>query len=155
MPRRSAQSAVLATSASSTPRRDNSTFPPSDDPFQAELFVLRRQWKWAAFSQFFYTFATLFAMEDVMLSVRVFASSIGRISHSEAISSCPLFQTTFSNPFRVFQDIEDDLTRSTSIVLPRVMHRLLYTLTQDRKLSYVPLTCWRVVRSHPFMVQSQ
>ena len=42
---------------------------------------------------------------------------------------------TFSNPFRVFQDIEDDLTRSTSIVLPRVMHRLLYSLTQDRKLS--------------------
>lgn len=32
-------------------------------------------------------------------------------------------------------DIEDDLTRSTSIVIHRVMHRLLVTATQDRKMS--------------------
>ncbi|KAI8969854.1 hypothetical protein BD414DRAFT_502363 [Trametes punicea] len=32
-------------------------------------------------------------------------------------------------------DIEDDLARGTNLYLPRVMHRLLYTLSQDRKLT--------------------
>ncbi|KAH9958538.1 hypothetical protein BC827DRAFT_1261223 [Russula dissimulans] len=97
MPRRAA---ALATPTSSTPLTDGTHNLQQDDPFAAELTLLRRQWKWAAFSQFFYTFATLFAMPDVSLT-----------------------------------DIEDDLTRSTSIVIHRVMHRLLVTATQDRKLS--------------------
>lgn len=35
------------------------------------------------------------------------------------------------------QDIEDDLATSTMRVLPRLMYRLLVTLTQDRKMTYV------------------
>ncbi len=35
------------------------------------------------------------------------------------------------------QDIEEDLLNSTMIVLPRLMQRLLITLTQDRKTKYV------------------
>ncbi|KAH9999208.1 hypothetical protein BJV74DRAFT_176427 [Russula compacta] len=97
MPRRAA---ALATPATSTPLTDISHNPQQDDPFAAEVSLLRRQWKWAAFSQFFYTFASLFAIPDVSLT-----------------------------------DIEDDLTRSTSIVIHRVMHRLLVAATQDRKLS--------------------
>ncbi|KAI0048997.1 hypothetical protein FA95DRAFT_1557418 [Auriscalpium vulgare] len=106
MPRRSAQ-AALATPAASTPRRDASAPLPSDDPFHPELTLLRRHWKWAAFSQFFYTFSVLFAMPDVSIT-----------------------------------DIEDDLTRSTSLVLPRVMLRLLLACTQDRKLT---LGNWQTV----------
>ena len=37
------------------------------------------------------------------------------------------------------QDVEDDLARGTNVYLPRIMHRLLYTLSQDRKLKSVPL----------------
>lgn len=33
------------------------------------------------------------------------------------------------------QDVEDDLARSTVVYLPRIMTRLLYTLSQDRKVS--------------------
>lgn len=33
------------------------------------------------------------------------------------------------------QDIEDDLVRGFSVVLPRIMQRLLYTLSYDRKVS--------------------
>ncbi|KAI1786771.1 hypothetical protein LXA43DRAFT_1032456 [Ganoderma leucocontextum] len=32
-------------------------------------------------------------------------------------------------------DVEDDLARGTNLYLPRIMHRLLYTLSQDRKLN--------------------
>jgi len=67
MPRRAA---ALATPASSTPLTDGIHNLQQDDPFAAELTLLRRQWKWAAFSQFFYTFATLFAMPDISLTVR-------------------------------------------------------------------------------------
>lgn len=35
------------------------------------------------------------------------------------------------------QDVEDDLARGTNIYLPRIMHRLLYTLSQDRKIKSV------------------
>ena len=35
----------------------------------------------------------------------------------------------------ISQDIERDLVHATSDVLPRVMHRLLYTLSYDRKVS--------------------
>jgi NADH:ubiquinone oxidoreductase subunit 3 (subunit A) len=66
MPRRAA---ALATPATSTPLTDPIHNPPLDDPFATEISLLRRQWKWAAFSQFFYTFAMLFAMPDVSLTV--------------------------------------------------------------------------------------
>jgi hypothetical protein len=33
------------------------------------------------------------------------------------------------------QDIEGDLVRDSCIVLPRIMQRLLYTLSYDRKVS--------------------
>ncbi|KZS99930.1 uncharacterized protein LAESUDRAFT_667344 [Laetiporus sulphureus 93-53] len=85
----------------------------SDPEWAANLTLLRRQWKWAAFSQFFYTFAQLLAMPDVTLV-----------------------------------DIEDDLTRGTALYLPRVMHRLLYTLTQDRRLS---LDNWQTVLRKQYM----
>ncbi|CAA7268161.1 unnamed protein product [Cyclocybe aegerita] len=64
------------------------------------LAVLRKQWRWAAFCQFFFTFAPLLAMNDVTIA-----------------------------------DIERDLTQHTSVVLPRIMTRLLYTLSYDRKVS--------------------
>lgn len=66
MPRRAA---ALATPSTSTPLTDPIHNPQQDDPFAAEVSLLRRQWKWAAFSQFFYTFATLFAAPDVSLTV--------------------------------------------------------------------------------------
>ena len=53
MPRRAA---ALATPATSTPLTDPIHNPQLDDPFAAEVSLLRRQWKWAAFSQFFYHF---------------------------------------------------------------------------------------------------
>ena len=68
MPRRAP---ALATPASSTPLTDISHNQQLDDPFATEISLLRRQWKWAAFSQFFYTFAALFAMPDVSLTVCV------------------------------------------------------------------------------------
>ena len=46
------------------------------------------------------------------------------------------------------QDIERDLIYATSDVLPRIMHRLLYTLSYDRKVSYV---FFSPSHSHPSM----
>ncbi|KAJ7677324.1 hypothetical protein B0H17DRAFT_1079375 [Mycena rosella] len=77
-----------------------SPIPSSSDAAAQNLARLRSHWKWAAFSQFFYTFSHLFAMEDVSLS-----------------------------------DIEDDLARETNIFLPRVLARLLFVLSYDRKVS--------------------
>ena len=45
------------------------TPPPGEDAYLANLTLLRRNWKWAVFSQFYFTFAQLFAMEDVPISV--------------------------------------------------------------------------------------
>lgn len=42
---------------------------PADDSYHANLRQLRTNWKWAAFSQFFCTFAPLLAMPDVSLVV--------------------------------------------------------------------------------------
>lgn len=64
MPRRA------AASTPATPITDNTHDQQLDDPFAQQVSLLRRQWKWAAFSQFFYTFATLFALPDVSLTVR-------------------------------------------------------------------------------------
>ncbi|KAJ6549187.1 hypothetical protein B0H10DRAFT_2129091 [Mycena sp. CBHHK59/15] len=80
--------------------RQQSPIHSSSNMSDQNLAQLRTHWKWAAFSQFFYTFAHLFSMEDVSLS-----------------------------------DIEDDLVRETNIFLPRVMARLLYVLSYDRKVS--------------------
>ena len=70
--------------ASSTPLTDGTHNPQSDDPFVTQVTLLRRQWKWAVFSQFFYTFATLFAMPDVSLSARhLFPSLPDRVPSGE------------------------------------------------------------------------
>ena len=134
MPRRAA---ALATPAASTPLTDGTLIQQSDDPFASQVSLLRRQWKWAVFSQFFYTFATVFAMPDVSLTVRhLFPSLPNRVPSRDL----PLPARVMSIPQHILtllQDIEDDLTRSTSIVIHRVMHRLLVAATQDRKLSCV------------------
>ena len=41
----------------------------SPPPSISSIALLRQQWKWAAFSLFFYTFSPLFAMSDVTLNV--------------------------------------------------------------------------------------
>ncbi|KAL0954712.1 hypothetical protein HGRIS_003666 [Hohenbuehelia grisea] len=75
--------------------------PPQPQPALPDnLLTLRRQWKWAAFSQFFFTFAQLFPSNDITLL-----------------------------------DIENDLVYSTAVVIPRIMQRLLYTLSYDRKVT--------------------
>ena len=64
MPRRTRASNTDAPLATSPP-------PPQQDAEAQNLSLLRRQWKWAAFSQFFCTFSPLFAMNDVTVSVRL------------------------------------------------------------------------------------
>ncbi|KAJ3559421.1 hypothetical protein NM688_g348 [Phlebia brevispora] len=100
MPRRAVASATPNRASSNVSFRDASILPIPDATYNDNIATLRRQWKWAAFSQFFYTFDTLLAMPDVTLT-----------------------------------DVEDDLARGTALYLPRVMQRLLYTLTQDRKIN--------------------
>lgn len=122
MPRRAFPSLPSTPAASGSVADRTPSFLPSAEPessFAANLRTLRTNWKWAAFSQFFYTFSTLLAMPDVNLAV-----SLG-------ISGTPV---SCSDVQDVFKDIEDDLARGTALYLPRVMHRLLYTLTQDRKI---------------------
>ncbi|KAI0788075.1 hypothetical protein C8Q74DRAFT_1349421 [Fomes fomentarius] len=101
MPRRTATPATPAPSAPlPPPPRDLVALADSDPEWAHNLRILRRHWKWANFSQFFYTFAPLLNMPDLFLS-----------------------------------DLEDDLARGTNVYIPRIMHRLLYTLSQDRKLN--------------------
>ncbi|OJT13886.1 hypothetical protein TRAPUB_9555 [Trametes pubescens] len=101
MPRRTTTPATPAPPAPlRPPPRDVAILAESDPQWAANLHTLRQHWKWANFSQFFYTFAPLLAMPDVFLP-----------------------------------DVEDDLARGTNIYLPRIMHRLLYTLSQDRKIN--------------------
>jgi hypothetical protein len=38
---------------------------------EPELLILRQQWKWAAFCQFFDTFSALFNMPDISVNVRL------------------------------------------------------------------------------------
>lgn len=68
-------SARLLTSSSSTPAPTTSrAVQPTAQPASTappQLLELRRQWKWAALSQFLFTFAPLIALEDVTLVVRV------------------------------------------------------------------------------------
>jgi len=57
------------------PRRTNlavaiQDLPTSQQDSPAEnLAILRTQWRWAAFSQFFFTFFPLFALNDVTVAV--------------------------------------------------------------------------------------
>ncbi|KAJ3734153.1 hypothetical protein DFJ43DRAFT_1130808 [Lentinula guzmanii] len=101
MPRRASS---RYTTAKPAPEQytSSATFP---EFLSEDLVILRKQWKWAAFSQFFFTFSPLFAMDDVSL-----------------------------------KDVEDDLYLGSSLVLPRIMVRLLYTLSYDRKVN---LTNWQ------------
>ena len=93
---------------------------PTHNIFNEPLTQLRTQWKWAAFSQFFFTFNHLFAMNDVSLNVYI---------HSQCTPTKIVILTSFP------QDIEEDLVRGSSTVLPRVMQRLLYIVSYDRKVS--------------------
>ena len=52
--------------------RDLDVLAESDPEWAANLRALRRHWKWANFSQFFYTFAQLLQMPDVSITVRAF-----------------------------------------------------------------------------------
>ncbi|KAI0956478.1 hypothetical protein AcV7_006869 [Taiwanofungus camphoratus] len=114
MPRRTLTPATpTPTTVSTVLPRDPSQLAQSDPSWSANLQLLRRQWKWAVFSQFFYTFAPLLAMGDVTLA-----------------------------------DVEDDFARSTTLYLPRIMQRLLYTLTQDRKIT---IDTWQTALRKQYM----
>jgi len=64
MPRRSSgPTTTLST-------QETSSVPPSHSP-PDNITVLRSQWKWAAFSQFFYTFNDVLAVNNVSLGVRL------------------------------------------------------------------------------------
>ena len=72
MPRRTATPATPAPPPPlAPPPRDLVALEQQDPEWASNLHTLRRQWKWANFSQFFYTFADLLAMPDVFLSVRI------------------------------------------------------------------------------------
>lgn len=49
--------------------RASSSLVPAPDTLPDNIDRLRKHWKWAAFSQFFFTFARLLAMQDVTLAV--------------------------------------------------------------------------------------
>ncbi|KAI0084113.1 hypothetical protein BDY19DRAFT_997962 [Irpex rosettiformis] len=99
-PRRRALDAIPFRASSAVSFADASFTQSSDAIYVDNIQTLRRSWRWAAFSQFFYTFAQLLQMPDVLLS-----------------------------------DVEDDLARGTSVHLPRIMARLLVTMSLDRKLT--------------------
>lgn len=69
-PRRRAQAATPARASSNVSFVDLPQHEPSDEAYVANIQSLRRSWQWAAFSQFFYTFAQLLQMPEVTLSVR-------------------------------------------------------------------------------------
>ncbi|KAH6913234.1 hypothetical protein BKA70DRAFT_1558612 [Coprinopsis sp. MPI-PUGE-AT-0042] len=96
MPRRSTRQ-VAAVAPAQEP--EPTAVPMLEGP-DANLFNLRRNWKWAAFAQFFYIFYDLFAINDISVA-----------------------------------DIETDLVHGTDVFVPRIMQRLLFTLTYDRKIS--------------------
>ena len=62
-------------STRSTNNRPPSTPPhplppiPVEEAYLSNLTLLRRNWKWVVFSQFYFTFAQLFVMDDVPISV--------------------------------------------------------------------------------------
>jgi hypothetical protein len=93
--------------------------PPSPGPAD-DLAVLRTRWKWAAFSQFIATFAPLLHAPDVTVTV------------SLRFPTRPSSNLLFTS-----QDIENDLIHGSNEVISRVMQRLLYTLSYDRKITCV------------------
>ncbi|KAH9481522.1 hypothetical protein JR316_0006049 [Psilocybe cubensis] len=95
MPRRSQTRASNLHTAITT-----SSPPPLHDSISENLTLLRKQWRWAAFSQFYYTFAQLFNTNDVTIS-----------------------------------DIERDLVHQSNTVISRIMQKLLYALSYDRKVT--------------------
>ncbi|KAK7454556.1 hypothetical protein VKT23_011309 [Stygiomarasmius scandens] len=98
MPRRApARSAALSNDDAHLASSSAPNDPPS---LPQDLLILRTQWKWAAFSQFFFTFSQLLAMDDVTLN-----------------------------------NVEDDLVHGLNLYLPRIIIRLLFTLTYDRKIN--------------------
>ncbi|KAI0683392.1 hypothetical protein BC835DRAFT_1296068 [Cytidiella melzeri] len=99
-PRRRALASTPAHASQNVFFVEASLIPSSDAAYVQNIQALRRCWQWAAFSQFFYTFAQLLQMPEVLLA-----------------------------------DVEDDLARGTSIYLPRIMLRLLVTMSLDRKLT--------------------
>lgn len=72
MPRRSA--AITQLAASSTPHASSPALPAVVVSLDPNVQELRRQWKWAAFSQFFFTFGSLFNMADVTANVSFYAT---------------------------------------------------------------------------------
>ena len=69
-------SASLAATPTPGPSFPASSLPqplslPPDAPFADQYRTLRTHWKWANFSQFFFTFAPLFNMPDVSIVVRI------------------------------------------------------------------------------------
>ncbi|KIK62360.1 hypothetical protein GYMLUDRAFT_495420 [Collybiopsis luxurians FD-317 M1] len=98
MPRRASARTAAQNAASSQSEPSSIFAPPQSLP--ENLVVLRKQWKWAAFSQFFFTFSPMLSMDDITL-----------------------------------KDVEDDLYLGSSLVISRVMVKLLYTLSYDRKVN--------------------
>lgn len=89
MPRRSSARTLysdVATLHASSPALAPTALPSSD------LLELRRQWKWAAFSQFFFTFAALFNMSDVSIVVSVHLNHTKRHKHDghHGVASVPM-----------------------------------------------------------------
>ena len=75
MPRRPVASATPNRASSNVSFRDSPILPIPDANYHDNIRQLRRHWKWAAFSQFFYTFAQLLQMPDVKLTVCVHVTS--------------------------------------------------------------------------------
>lgn len=65
MPRRSTRQ-VAAVATVQEPEPTSASMLEGPD---ANLFNLRRNWKWAAFTQFFYIFYDLFAISDISVAV--------------------------------------------------------------------------------------
>ncbi|KAJ4479956.1 hypothetical protein J3R30DRAFT_3873140 [Lentinula aciculospora] len=100
MPRRtSARNAVVDVALDSS--TSSATFPPQSLP--ENLVVLRKQWKWAACSQFFMTFSPLLAMDDVSLKVQ----------------GCLLTFIALSDRDTSLQDVEDDFLNNWQTTLRR------------------------------------
>lgn len=78
MPRRVVASATPNRASSNVSFRDTPVLPPPDGDYTDNITLLRKHWKWAAFSQFFYTFAQLLQMPDVSITVRVFFAAFFR-----------------------------------------------------------------------------
>ncbi|KAG9315126.1 hypothetical protein JVU11DRAFT_4249 [Chiua virens] len=106
MPRRISARTVTSSATPQAPATPQQL----ETPYDSNIHQLRRHWKWAAFSQFFFTFSPLFAMPDVSLTVL----------------------STFTLAHRTSRMIS---STSTDQVLSRIMQRLLVTLTQDRKIT--------------------